>query len=111
MERRSHPRYRLTGRVWCEGDGFTLHARALNMSLGGVFVRAASPPSAGRRLRLVFKDEVDSSEIVAEAEVAWVRGNPRPGMGLRILAFERGSEAFQRFVERQGKQDGELEEA
>ena len=89
-------------RIWCEGDNVTLYVQALNVSTGGLFVRTANPPHPGQRFRVSFTD-LDEGEVVAQVEVVWARhaaGDPSPGMGLRIVTFERGADNFQRFVER-----------
>ena len=103
-DRRSSPRISTTRRVWCEGDTVTLYVQFANISTGGAFLKTFTPLSEGDRARLVWKGEGDR-EIVANAEVVWVRSAPRnptsappdglPGMGLRFVDFEAGQEAFE----------------
>ena len=96
------PRIPIRQRIWCEGDNVTLYVQALNVSNGGLFVRTANPPAPGQRFRVSFTD-LDEGEVVAQVEVVWARqdvGEPQPGMGLRIVNFERGATNFRRFVER-----------
>jgi uncharacterized protein (TIGR02266 family) len=87
--------------VWCEGERLTLYVQALNVSLGGVFVRTSNPPPPGERFRVSFTD-LGEGEVVAAAEVAWVArgGDGQPGMGLRFVGFERGAADYERFVAR-----------
>lgn len=102
-DRRRHPRVPIRQRVWCEGPNVTLYVQALNASEGGLFVRAANPPSAGDRFRFSFTD-LDDGEVVATVEVVWSRrgtGDSQPGMGVRTVRFEKGAECFDRFVARQ----------
>jgi uncharacterized protein (TIGR02266 family) len=78
----------------------TLYVQALNVSEGGLFVRTANPPPAGARFRVSFPD-LEDEEVVATVEVMWSRratGDQQPGMGVRIVEFEQGREAFERFL-------------
>jgi len=101
-DHRRNPRIPIRQRIWCEGDHVTLYVQALNVSTGGLFVRTANPPPPGQRFRVSFTD-LEEGEVVAQVEVVWARqdsGEPLPGMGLRIMNFEKGAANFQRFVER-----------
>jgi uncharacterized protein (TIGR02266 family) len=103
-EHRRHPRIPIRQRVWCEGDQLTLFVQALNVSRGGLFVRTANPPAEGDRVRISFRD-LREGEVVAQTVVVWSRVEAsvqQPGMGLRITAFERGANDFERFVARAG---------
>ena len=79
----------------------TLYVQALNASEGGLFVRTANPPPAGAQFRVSFPD-LEDEEVVATVEVMWSRRGAgeqqQPGMGVRIVEFERGRDAFERFV-------------
>ena len=78
----------------------TLYVQALNASEGGLFVRTANPPPAGAQFRVSFPD-LEDEEVVATVEVMWSRraaADAQPGMGVRIVEFERGREVFERFV-------------
>ena len=99
-DNRRHPRITVRERVWCEGDEVTLYVQVLNASAEGLFVRTANPPPVGERLRVSFPG-LEHGEVVAWAQVVWVRasgGAAPPGMGLQIVRFERGLDAFGRFV-------------
>jgi uncharacterized protein (TIGR02266 family) len=103
-EHRRHPRVPVRQRVWCEGDQLTLFVQALNVSRGGLFVRTASPPAAGDRVRISFRG-LREGEVVVQTVVVWTRQDAtaqQPGMGLRITGFERGATDFERFVARAG---------
>lgn len=79
----------------------TLYVQALNASEGGLFVRTANPPPAGAQFRVSFPD-LEEEEVVATVEVMWSRraagDRQQPGMGVRIVEFEQGRDAFERFV-------------
>ncbi len=108
-EQRRYPRIPVRQRVWCEGEQLTLFVQALNVSRGGLFVRTASPPAAGDRVRISFRD-LREGEVVAQTVVVWSRRDAsaqQPGMGLRITGFERGATDFERFVVRAGDAKGE----
>jgi uncharacterized protein (TIGR02266 family) len=99
-ENRRHPRFPIRQRVWCEGDQLTLYVQALNVSEGGMFVRTANPPETGERFKVSFVE--GDEEVVAEVEVVWTRAGPtdsQPGMGVRIVSFEKGESSFRRWVE------------
>jgi len=87
--------------VWCEGEDLTLYVTALNVSSGGMFVRTAKSLGVGHQFRVSFTDKAEG-EVVADVEVAWGgRDNGATGMGLKILDFLAGGEAYCRIVERQ----------
>jgi Tfp pilus assembly protein PilZ len=103
IEKRAHRRTRVRQHVWCEAEELTVYARALDVSVGGLFVRTPSPVGVGQRLRLTLDDS--GCQVVAHVEVVWRRapagaGAGEPGMGVRILDFEQGAECYRRFVER-----------
>lgn len=101
-EKRRHRRTPIRQRLWCEGEELTLYVQALNASAEGLFIRTPSPAEAGRRLRVSFRDPM-AGRVVADVEVCWSRpgtSGGEPGMGVRIVAFEEGSHAYSRFVDR-----------
>lgn len=105
-ERRSSKRTAARLKVWCEGDDFTLLAEAINVSRCGLFVRTSSaPPPHGR-----FKLTIAELDAVADVEVRWSRSGREPGragMGVQILAFECGAQAFEDYVEKHSSRSGE----
>lgn len=99
-DQRRHPRVPVRQRVWCEGHNVTLYVQALNVSEGGLFVRTANPPPVGGSFRVSF-DDLQEGEVVLQVEVVWTRegtGDAQPGIGLRIVDFEKGAETFSEFV-------------
>lgn len=100
-EQRKHRRVRVRQPVWCEGDDLTLFVHARDVSETGLFVRTPGPAGEGRQFRMSFTNtsDVGEEEIIAQVEVVWTRRGSQPGMGLRIVSFEKGQEEFQRFVE------------
>jgi hypothetical protein len=105
-ERRSSKRVAARLKVWCEGDDFTLLAETVNVSRRGLFVRTSTaPPSSGR-----FKVTIQELDATADVEVRWRRGSReagRGGMGLLIMSFERGANAFEEYVEKHSSRSGE----
>jgi hypothetical protein len=105
-ERRSSKRTATRLKVWCEGEDFTLLAEATNVSPRGLFVRTSSaPPPSGR-----FKLTIEELNTVADVEVRWSRSGReagRGGMGVMILGFDRGAEAFEEYVEKHSSRSGE----
>ena len=93
-------------RVWCEGDDFTLLSETGNVSHQGLFLRTSSTaPPAGP-----FRVTIDALGVVASVQARWVQRGPEvtmPGMGVEIVAFERGASAFSDYVERLGTRSGE----
>ena len=104
-ERRRAKRIAARFKVWCEGDHFTLLAETDNVSRTGLFVRTSSPPLQGEQ----FKVTIDDLGMAAQVEVSWARAgrDPRGGMGLRILSFERGSAEFIHYIEQSRAPSGE----
>ncbi len=106
-ERRRSKRVPARLQIWCEGDDLTLLAETLNVSKTGLFVRTSSPPPAKGRLRVTI-EELDT---VAQVEVCWARPSVdqgRGGIGLRILSFERGADAYEHYVGQVRSPSGEF---
>jgi hypothetical protein len=106
-ERRRSKRVPARLKAWCEGDDFTLLAETINVSRNGMFVRTSSPAPPSDR----FKLTIEELDAVAEVEVCWAsssRDHRRGGMGLRIMAFERGASAFEHFVDQARTPSGEF---
>jgi len=105
-ERRSTRRANAQLKVWCEGEAFTLLAETLNLSRRGLFVWTSSPPPVERHFNIV----IEELGTEAEVELRWARPANAPGrtgLGLKIVRFLRGAEAFQRCVERHATRSGE----
>ena len=96
-------------RAWCEGTATTLYVPVTNVGDGGLFVRTVSPLAPGEQVRLVLRPD-DHEEVVATGQVAWNR--PRgeegvAGMGVRLLAFEIGEDAYRRMIQRFGRKSSQ----
>jgi hypothetical protein len=106
-ERRRSKRVPVRLKAWCEGDDFTLLTETINLSKRGLFVRTSSrPPPSG-----LFKVTIEELDTVAQVEVCWARGasdQGRAGMGLRIVAFERGQTAFHQYLDQARSPSGEF---
>lgn len=78
----------------------TLFGRITNASIRGAFIRTTASLQIGERARLVW-DTPDGERTVIRAEVVWVSdgaGGTEPGLGLRLLDFERGQELWEELV-------------
>ena len=85
-EQRRHPRYKASKPVpvaWMYGTEKHL-AQAENLSLGGLFIRAANPPAAGASIKLLF--QAPEGEVRARAVVRNLV--PGEGMGLKIMSMD-----------------------
>ena len=98
-DKRRDPRFDAQQKLWCEGQGERVEAR--NISRSGMFVLAEQPREVGEQFKVAFEDEEGAIEL--NMEVVW-SGKPAEGgqaaMGLRIVGFGRGEDAYERFVER-----------
>src|SRR5262245_21760154 len=104
-EKRRDPRFESKQKLWCEGQAELGEAR--NMSRSGMFIVADQPRAVGEQLKVSF--EGDTGYVELNMEVMWC-GQPadggQAGMGLRIVGFGKGQEAFDRFVEQQLQEQG-----
>lgn len=100
-DHRRYPRVPVRQHVWCEGEDVTLYVRTVNASDNGMFIRTVSPGRAGRRFRVSFED--NGSTVVADVQVVWSREpgqGAEPGMGVEIVAFAKGAEAYHEWIAR-----------
>ena len=85
--------------LWCEGQGDAAQAR--NISRSGMFIVAEQPREVGELFTVAF--EGDEGAIEVKMEVMWSgerKEDGQAGMGLRIVAFDKGEDAYERFVSR-----------
>lgn len=72
------------------------------MSKSGMFIVSEEPHEVGAQLKVAFEDEGGTIEV--KMEVMW-RGEAeqgeQTGLGMRIVAFDKGQDAYDRFVQRQ----------
>jgi PilZ domain len=98
-DKRRDPRFDAKHKLWCEGQGERAETR--NISRSGMFVLSEQPREVGEQFKVAFEGEEGAIEL--NMEVMW-RGESGEGgqaaMGLRIVGFDRGEDAYERFVER-----------
>ena len=105
-DRRGGRRVTARLRVWCEGDEFTLLSETGNISQGGLFLRTSSTAPPGGPFRVT----IDALGVVASVEPRWVQRGPEvptPGVGVAIVGFERGANAFREYVDRLSSRSGD----
>jgi hypothetical protein len=99
-DKRRDPRFESMKKLWCEGQGQAAQAR--NMSKSGMLIVTEQPREVGEQLRVAFEDEEGTIEV--KMEVMWcgeVKAGEQTGLGLRIVGFDKGAEAYEKFVKRQ----------
>ena len=99
-EKRREPRFQSKQKVWCEGQDVKLSAEARDISLGGMALETGEPAEVGSTMKVSFAVP-DGSDVSVNMEVVWRKEKPegkRVAMGLRVVDFEKGKDAFNRFV-------------
>jgi hypothetical protein len=90
-------------RLWCEGQESPA-AETRDVSRSGMFIVADDAPEVGAQINVTF--DTAESEVSLKMEVVW-RGpkteDNKTGMGVRIVGFDKGREAYERFVNRHMK--------
>ena len=103
--KRRDPRFESLQKLWCEGQARMAEAR--NMSKSGMFIVSDQPHEVGEQIKVSFEEE--GGKIELKMEVMW-RGEAaqgeQTGLGLRIVGFEEGQDAYDRFVKRQLSEQG-----
>ena len=99
-DKRRDPRVPSSQQVWCEGQ--VQRAQARNVSRSGMLIKTEEPREIGDQFKLKFDGEEGTIEV--NMEVMW-RDEPATGewtgLGLRIVGFEKGEDAYERFVQKQ----------
>jgi hypothetical protein len=98
-DKRRDPRLPSTQQVWCEGQGE--RSRALNVSRSGMCITTEAPREIGDQFKIKF--DGDEGTIEVNMEVMWAdepATGETGGMGLRIVGFDKGEDAYERFVKR-----------
>jgi uncharacterized protein (TIGR02266 family) len=96
-----------------DGRGPSRRLWALNLSVGGMFIRTADPPPLGMRVRV----EIEWATTViplAEGEVMWSRGSAdglAAGFGLRFIAVDPPTRSLLEALVRQNGGTAPLREA
>jgi hypothetical protein len=104
-EKRRDPRFESRQKLWCEGQPDQGQAR--NMSRSGMFIVAEQPREVGEQFKVAF--EGDEGEVELNMEVMWAgkkEGAGQVGMGLRIVSFGKGADAYERFVQKRLDAEG-----
>ena len=101
-DKRRDPRLQSDQKLWCEGQDARVEATARDMSRGGMAIVTDKASEVGSRINVSFTTE-DARKVSMNMEVVWHNRKPEGGpvaMGLRIVNFDEGQNAFDRFVER-----------
>src|SRR5437879_5182158 len=104
-DKRRDPRFESGQELWCEGQKRMAQAR--NMSKSGMFIVSEEPIEVGEELQVAFEDEEGKIEL--KMEVMWkgeAAQGEQTGLGLRIVGFGQGKDAYDAFVKRQLKAQG-----
>ncbi len=103
-DKRRDPRFESNQRLWCEGQGAMAEAR--NMSKSGMFIVAEGQHEIGEQLKVAF--EGDEGSIELKMEVMWcgeAKAGEQTGLGLRIVGFDKGEDAYEKFVKHLAQQE------
>jgi hypothetical protein len=101
-EKRRDPRFKSDQKLWCEGQEVKAEAVARDMSRGGMAIIADQASGIGSRINVSFVTP-EEGKVSVNMEVVWQDQKPEGGpvaIGLRIVKFEKGQSAFDRFVNR-----------
>jgi len=107
-EKRRDPRFKSDQKLWCEGQDAKVEATARDMSRGGMAIVTDKESEIGSRINVSFTTE-DERKVSMNMEVVWQNRKPEGGpvaMGLRIVDFEKGQNAFDRFVQKHLEEPG-----
>jgi hypothetical protein len=99
-DQRRAPRVDAKRQLWCEGQS-DKNAETRNISKGGMFIVAEQPREVGEQFKVSFEDEEGAIEL--NMEVMWrgeAAASGQTGMGLKIVGFNKGEGAYERFVAR-----------
>lgn len=113
-EKRKHPRFINKQKIWCEGQEETIQVESRDMSQGGMsIVSKKGAPQVGSKVKVSFVVP-EGGNVSVNMEVVWSgkkAGNSDQVMsGLRVVNFEKGQEAFDKFVDNHLKDDKKEEE-
>lgn len=88
--------------LWLEGQDRRLAFEAHNMSSTGMFVMSEQAHDVGSQMRVSFADP-EAGEVSVHVEVVWKDSSAEGAqtkMGLKVIALDNSSEAFEHFVSR-----------
>ncbi|MDH5672521.1 MAG: PilZ domain-containing protein [Myxococcales bacterium] len=99
-DKRRDPRFDSDKKLWCEGQDASAVAR--NMSRSGMLILGDADKEVGDHVKVAFESEEGRIEL--NMQVMWRSENEddshRRGLGLKIVGFEQGEEAYDHFVQR-----------
>jgi len=103
-EKRRDPRFDVEQKLWCEGQN---NMEARNMSRSGMFIMTDQPREVGEEITISFDGDDGTIEVKAEV-MRKVDAKPgdKAGLGLRIVGFGQGEDAYDRFVKKQLQEQG-----
>jgi hypothetical protein len=99
-EKRREKRFRTQQKVWCEGQDQRLAGESRDISRNGMALVTGEAAAVGSRLKVSFAVP-EGGDVAVDMEVVWReerREGQRVAMGLRVVEFKKGKEAFDRFV-------------
>ena len=102
-EKRRDPRFKSDQKLWCEGQDVKSEAVARDVSRGGIAIVTDRVSEVGSQMKVSFVTPEEGRKVSVNMEVVWHNKKPEGGptaMGLRIVKFEKGQNAFDRFVAR-----------
>jgi hypothetical protein len=99
-DKRRNRRFDIEQKLWCEGQEQHGPALAKNMSRGGMAIIADENAEIGTHMKVSFVAP-NAGDVSVDMEVVWRDDKPRKGqvaMGLRVVKFDKGQDAFDRFI-------------
>jgi Tfp pilus assembly protein PilZ len=101
QDQRRDPRIATRQKLWCEGQQIPLVAETRDVSRNGMFIVTDNAPEVGAQFNVRLDNE--EGEVSLQMEVIW-RGpktaDNKTGVGVRIVGFDKGREAYERFIHR-----------
>jgi Tfp pilus assembly protein PilZ len=92
-------------KLWREGQDATAETR--DVSHNGMFIVSEDAPEVGEQLKVTF-NVAEGEEATLNLEVMW-RGakdaENKTGIGVRIVGFDKGREAYEKFISRHVRND------
>jgi Tfp pilus assembly protein PilZ len=93
-------------RTTCESWAYFVHAYALDLADGGVFVECLAPPVGGSTVELWIELPDDARDLVVEGEVVTVREPAEafmqgvgPGFGMQLRISDENRDLLRRIIE------------
>lgn len=99
-DKRRDPRVPASQQLWCEGQDERAQAR--NVSRNGMLITVQEPREIGEQFKVKF--DGDEGTIEVNMEVMWrdeAATGEMTGLGMRIVGFDKGEDAYERFVQKQ----------